>query len=305
MPAERRRELWMEPLPAAELAGRLRQLPLFSSVSVDELFRIAGASRQVRHEPGSVLLQEGTVPDMIHLLLDGRLTCTRRDGPATTIDAPAALGFVEGLQGAPMRETVRTTELAVTLALTTEELRTLMAENTDLVSGLFATFAERMASPDRPVHPTTGARELSQLAKGGLSAIEKVLALQQVPIFARVSAEEMRRLADIATTEQMAEGSTLFAEASAPALWILLTGEALLTSSTGAAPVTARGGEIIGSLLTMAGQPLNRAAEVKQGGVALKIDRDDLFELLGERPELLRQMFSGMFRMRVEMVGQA
>ena len=33
MPAERRRELWLEPLPAAELAGRLRGLPLFASVS--------------------------------------------------------------------------------------------------------------------------------------------------------------------------------------------------------------------------------------------------------------------------------
>ena len=53
MPAERRRELWLEPLPAAELAGRLRRLPLFASVSVDELFRIAGAARQVRHEPGT------------------------------------------------------------------------------------------------------------------------------------------------------------------------------------------------------------------------------------------------------------
>ena len=62
MPAERRRELWLEPLPAAELAGRLRHLPLFASVTVDELFRVAGASRQVRHEPGTVLLQEGSVP---------------------------------------------------------------------------------------------------------------------------------------------------------------------------------------------------------------------------------------------------
>ena len=39
MPAERRRQLWLEPLPAAELAGRLRRLPLFASVTVDELFR--------------------------------------------------------------------------------------------------------------------------------------------------------------------------------------------------------------------------------------------------------------------------
>ena len=38
---ERRRELWLEPLPAVEIAARLRRLPLFASVWVDELFRIA------------------------------------------------------------------------------------------------------------------------------------------------------------------------------------------------------------------------------------------------------------------------
>src|SRR5688572_13773724 len=73
MPAERRRELWLEPLPAAELASRLRELPLFASVSVDELFRIASAARQVRHDPGALLLQEGSVPESIHFLLDGHV----------------------------------------------------------------------------------------------------------------------------------------------------------------------------------------------------------------------------------------
>jgi ATP/ADP translocase/HEAT repeat protein/CRP-like cAMP-binding protein len=303
MPAERRRELWVEPLPAAELAGRLRRLPLFASVSVDELFRIAGASRQVRHEPGTVLLKAGSVPETVHLLLDGRVVCSPRDGQPATVDGPSALGFVEGLQGAPMRETVRTTDIAVTLALTTEELRTLLADNTDLVSGLFVTLAERTISPDRIVHGTTGGRELAALAGGGISPIEKVLALQQIPIFARISADEMRRLADIAITTPMTTGTPLFAESAAPALWVLLTGEVVLTSSAGAPPLTARGGEIIGSIMTMAGRPLNRAADVKAPGIALKIDRDDLFDLLGERPEMLRQMFSGMFNIKPEVVG--
>ena len=35
-------------------------------------------------------------------------------------------------------------------------------------------------------------------------------------------------------------------------------------------------------------------------GAALRIDRDELFDLLGERPELLRQLFEGMFRIGVD-----
>jgi CRP-like cAMP-binding protein len=200
------------------------------------------------------------------------------------------------MAGLPMPEAVRTSGTAVTLALTVEELRTLLADNTDLVSGLFATMAERAEHPDRPVHPTKGAAELRQLGAGGLSPIEKVLALQYVPIFRRVSADEMTHLAGVASTVQMVAGAVLFPESAAPAIWLLLTGEVKLESSTGKPAATARGGEIIGSINTMAGRSLGYSAGVVQAGVALKIDRDDLFDLLGERPELLRQMFAGMFR---------
>jgi len=297
MPAERRRELWLEPLPAAGLAGRVRRLPLFASVSVDELFRIASASRQVRHETGSVLAQEGSVPSSIHILLDGRVTISGREsGESSTMDAPAALAFYEAMAGLAMPVTIRTSGSAVTLALTVDELRTLLADNTDLVSGLFATLAEDTDEPTRIVHPTQAARELGQLAHGGLTAIDRVFALQYVPLFRRVSAEEMRHLAAVAAPVTMKEGAVLFPESAPPALWLLLTGEAMLASSTGEPPETARGGDAIGALSTMAGKSLGRTATVVKGGVALKIDREDLFDVLGERPELLRQMFASLFR---------
>ena len=86
----------LEPLPAAELATRLRELPLFASLSIDELFRMASTARQVRHDPGSVLLQEGEVPETFHFLLDGRVIASSRDGAPRSIAAPAALGFAFG-----------------------------------------------------------------------------------------------------------------------------------------------------------------------------------------------------------------
>lgn len=94
----------------------------------------------------------------------------------------------------------------------------------------------------------------------------------------------------------MAAGSVLFAESAPPALWLLLSGEVTLESSPGQPPVTARAGDTIGSATTMAGQNLGRSARVVTDGIALKIDREDLFDVLGERPDLLRQMFAGLFR---------
>ncbi len=305
MPAQRRRELWLEPLPAAELAGRMRGLPLFASVTVDELFRIAGTSRQVRHEPGTMLLQDAAIPTTLHLLLDGTVTAVSRDGTPRTIEAPASLGFIEALQGQPMTEAVRAQGTAVTLVTTAEEIRTLLSNNTELVRGLFSTLAERMETGNAPVHSTGNAAELQRLASAGLQPVEKILALQKVPVFARVTVAEMAPLSAIAQAVEMVPGTVLFEASAAPTLWLLLSGEVTLTDPATTATTSARGGDIIGSYTTMSGRPIGLSAQVVTGGVALRTDRDDLFELLGERPELLRQMFEGLFRLEGRDVGAA
>ena len=296
MPPERRRELWLEPLPAAELASRLRELPLFASVSVDELFRIASAAKQVRHDPGTVLLQDGSVPATTHFLLDGRVTATSREMGPRVVNAPASLGFAEALSGSAMGETIRTEGIAVTLAMTVEELQSILADNTDLVSGLFTTLADAAEGTRDPVGSTRAASEFEQLAQSGLSPVEKVLALQRVPLFSRVSADEMRQLAEITQTIQLVPGAGLFNESAPPAMWVILSGEITMEDRTGTEPIVARGGDVIGAIDTMAGRQLGRKADTIRAGVALKLDREDLFALLGERPDLLRQIFSGMFR---------
>ena len=109
MAADERRSRWMEPLPAVELADRLRRMPLFDYVAIDELFHISDAGRQVRHEHGRVLYQQGTSPDDLQFLLDGRVRSTvDADGHVsqTEIGPPAALAFEEVMEGAPAASTM-------------------------------------------------------------------------------------------------------------------------------------------------------------------------------------------------------
>jgi CRP-like cAMP-binding protein len=302
MPAERRRELWLEPLPAAVLASELRQLPLFASVSVDELFRIATAARQVRHEPGTTLLVERSVPEMIHVLLDGRVTVTGDGRQPETLGAPASFGFMEVLQSKPMRRTVRAGGVAVTLALTAEELRTQLAYNPELVRGLFATIATRAYKAGmQQIFPTGAARELQQLSESGLLAVEKVLAIERVPIFKYLSAEEVRNLATITRTVEMTDGMRLFKATDRPATWLIMSGEVQLEADETHRAAVARGGDAIGSFGALAGPAIGQNATVAKAGLALHIDRDDLFEMLGDRPEMLKQLFTGI----LEAPGQA
>ena len=293
---ERRRQRWIEPLPAASLVDRMRRLPLFASVGVDELFRIAGAGHQVRHDAGATLLREGAVPESLYLLLDGHVTTASRRTGAREIDPPAALGFEEALDGTLMAETVKTTGPAVSLALSTDQLRTLLSDNTDLVRGLFRTLAERRdARPGFMV--TSGDAPLEQLPDE-LSGVHKVLALRRIPIFRLVSGTEILYLASIARQIALEDGEVLADETGQFGLGVVLSGRLALTTTGRPEPVAQAGpGDAVGVYETLAGLESVEHLQllVTESGSALQIDRDELFDLLGQRPDLLQQMFAGIF----------
>ena len=296
MPAERRRGLWIEPLPVVQLAARLRALPVFASVASTSCSESPPRPNRFATTPARSSSPRVRSPRWCTSCSTDE--SSRRAGtPRPARSAPAALGFTEALSGMPMASTVRTDGLAVTLAMSRGELRTLLADNTDLVTGLFATLSSTPPGVSGTIQATAAAAELSQLAANGLTPVERVLALQRVPLFARVAADEMRQLADIAQAVTLQRGAALFPASAPPALWLVLTGSVVLTrSAPEIAPITVRGGEVIGSLEVMSGRSLGLAAEVIEEGAAVKIEREDLFSLLGERPELLRQIFSSMFR---------
>jgi AAA family ATP:ADP antiporter len=305
----RRRELWLEPLPAVEIAARLRRLPLFASLWVVELFRIAGTGRQTRHESGHVLLQEGSTPETVHVLLDGAVTIRGQGTPAREVQAPAALGFEEALEGRPMAETVRCSTTCVTLSAPADAVQALLADNTDLVEGLFRTLLEAApadAADRRTVIKGADLQDLQTLATGGLSAVEKVLVLQAVPVFARVSAEELVQVASIARETRLEAGAPVAAAGDAASIIAVVTGELAVEPAAQdprdpgprAQLLSAGPGDLVGVYETMAGLPFGRAIHVTRGGSALTIERGDFFDLAGQRPALLQQMFGALFRSR-------
>jgi CRP-like cAMP-binding protein len=296
MPAQKRRSLWVEPLPVVQLASRLRHLPVFASVSVAELFRIAGVGRQVRYEGGRTLYQEGAVPEQLQFLLDGVVIARAGREDERRITPPAALGFEQILEGSAMRETIRTAESSVCLALGRDEVRTLIADNTELVRGLFRMLAGGARAGQRPVMKPRASSAVAKLPTGTLTPIEKILMLQRLQVFAEVSPGEMRHLASIANEMVLEQGSTCFAESDPPSVTVVLAGRVALESPSGGGPVTAEPGDVVGVYETLAGWPIGRRAVAIDGGRALRIEGEALFDLFDQRPELLQQVFSALFR---------
>ena len=291
--ARGRRDLWIEPLPAVELADRACRIPLFDFVSVDELFRIAGAARQVRHEVGQGLYHEGAPADDVQFLLEGTVELSARDGVPYRVEAPAALAFEEMLQGCALRHTIRAVDRAVCLSVARGEFLTMFSDNIVLAQGLFrmlleAPGARRWRTAQPPV-PSTDPTP----PKLPLRPLEKVLLMRQNPLLTRATVSQLLDLAAIAREVPLVEGGVLIAASDPPAMYYVLEGEIRLESG-GALPLVAGPGSTIAVAETLAGVSLGWRATVTRGGHALRLDHQELFEVLADHIDLLQGLFSGL-----------
>jgi len=289
----RRPDRWVDPLTAVELADRIRKIPLFDFVSVDELFRIAATGRQVRHEPGRELYHEGRPPDDVQFLLDGWVEVSSRDGASYQIEAPAALAFEEILQGSPLGVTISAVDGAVCLALGRGEFLTMLSDNIALAQGLFRMLLDTPhARQWRTLYvpPQAGPAAPRTVP---LQPLDKVLLLRQNPLLARASVSQLLDLAGITHEVPLASGSVLFTPSDAPVLYYLVQGEVRLDAD-GRVSILAGAGSTIGVAEILAGVPVGRRATVTRAGHALRLDHEDLFEVLADHIDLLQSLFSGL-----------
>ena len=232
--SEKPRDLWTEPLHVVELADRLRAIPLFDFVSVDELFRIAGAARQVRHEAGRELGHEGGAATAVQFLLKGSVRVSGgEDDARRDVNAPAALAFEEVLEGRPLGHTIRAIDRTVCVALDSAEFLTMLSDNIVLAQGLFRMLLEARAA--RHLRMAYTPPQAGQVVLRGLplQPIDKALLLRQNPLLGRASVNQLLDLVAISRETVLTAGSVLFAETDQPAVYYVLAGEVRL-ESTGA-----------------------------------------------------------------------
>ncbi|HYE88143.1 MAG TPA: MFS transporter [Vicinamibacterales bacterium] len=287
--AERRKELWQEPLPAVELSDRLRHIPLFDFTYVDELFRLARLGRQVRYEKGQAVYQRGEIVSSIQFLLDGRVTATG----AHDIQAPAALGFEQLLEGSPMPYAITATDRSITLSLTSDEFLALLSENVELAEGIFRML---IATHDLTRGHTLihGSLPADLKASADLRAIDRALVLQGSPLLAHATATQLWRLSAIARETRIAAGQDAIAKGSEAAILVVLSGSLKVESATQRG--TASTGDVIGMYETLAGLPLDATVTATTDATLLRINRTALFDVLADHTDLLQGVFSLLLR---------
>ena len=297
---EKRRALWLEPLPAVELADRLRGIQLFDFASVDELFRIAGMGRQVRHEPGRVIYETGRAAESLQFLLDGRVSVKEASGETRELGAPDVLAFEAVLEGSPMSATVRSVDTAICLSLTTEEFLSLLSENVEIAQGIFRLLIDRRGAPEwhTVMHGRIAPSIERKVDDTGLQAVDRILMLQSSPLLSRATAAQLVGLAGIARPVTLKVGENPVS-GSEPGILLVLTG-AIRVQRDDAAPDTAGPGDAVGIYETLGGVPFPVRTEVTQEGQGLRFMRSDLFDLLADNIDLLQGIFSGLLRVQVQ-----
>jgi ATP/ADP translocase/HEAT repeat protein/CRP-like cAMP-binding protein len=286
--AERRRALWLEPLPAVELADRFRRLPLFTFVSVDELFRIAALGRQVRYDGGQVLHEKGRTATTLQVLLDGRVMVERT--AFETVEAPAVLAFENVLEGTPMDATIRASGTVICLSLNSDEFLSLLSENVEIAEGIFRLQVEAGGSPlvahGSPTPPESHA--------GRTQALDVVRVLQATSLLARATPRQVLSLATIARRITLTPG--LDPLAGLPIAMIVVLSGSVQVQQDGQSPEVATAGDVIGTAAALGGKPGPVRIESVTGGEAIYFARAELFELLADQTDLLQAIYSGLSR---------
>ena len=95
----------------------LAAVPLLSGVGKRHLKRLLGSAKEVQHEPGRVLAQEGRGALAFHLVLEGTLEALRGDTALGQLGPGDHFGEISMIDGKPRSVTVRAVTEVRTLAI--------------------------------------------------------------------------------------------------------------------------------------------------------------------------------------------
>ncbi len=187
--------------------------------------------------------------------------------------------------------------VSVVLVIEVDQLRRLLADSPCLVEGLFRTLLD---SGRLPLQQLARAEPVQAPALGDAavpSLLDTATTLRQVPLLAGTSAEDALSLAAIARHFVAQPGDVISRQDDPPAVWILLSGEVSLgvPGRADIAPITARAGEVLGLFETLAGIPLGHSQRAVDHTHALRIERDDLLDVMSQHPSLPEHMLGVLF----------
>jgi CRP-like cAMP-binding protein len=277
-------------LPVVALVDRIRSTPVFASLSIDELFRVAEVGQEVRHQAGRDIFRAGQPAEDVFFLLEGALEATADSGPSRELTAPAVVNVEEVLQGLPLQSSVRAIEHTVGFRVPAPVFLMMVSDNVLMAQGLFRLL---LSEPVQRLRDTTASPYAA--ARAGLLGSSRLF--RRDPLLAGATAAQLLALRAAASEVPLAAGTVMFDIGSPPATYQIIEGEVRLEASD-QAPVVVAHGATFGVADTLAGTPSRWRGVATASGRAVRLDRDDLFTVMADHVDLMQGLFREALRLR-------
>ena len=287
------------PLPAVELAHRLRTLPLFAFLSVDELLAIADEGEEVHYPAGREIFAAGEPSRRVEFVIDGAVRDVDGRGDAREVKAPSVFGLEEVLQGAILPHFIRAADHVVSVRIAADVFLAMVANNVLLAQGLFRMVLSRDILSRTPPAFGPGLHGLlEEQVRLPPPPLDKSQPLRQHPWLEAATPAQFLALLGAARERTLEPGAALY-EADQPAALYVVLGGALRLQS-GDSSILAREGAIIGLAETLAGLPAGWHATAEVRARVISVDREDLFAVLCDHIGLMQSVFGGIMTDRAD-----
>ena len=178
-----------------------------------------------------------------------------------------------------MASTVTSAGRVITLVLTNDEFLALLSENVELAEGLFRLLIQsHQLNVGHTLIQGQVAPELKARITTDVQPVDRLLLLQSSPLLAHATAAQLWRLSAIARPLTLAANSEPIKRGGEAAILIVLSGSINVEAEGKVEMATP--GDVIGMYETLGGSPLDAGLTVTERATVLRLEREELFELL-------------------------
>lgn len=121
----------------------LEAVELLSSLTPDQLSRIALIAREVRYPPDRLILEPSRPLEALYVILDGAVEISRNGQPLHVARQHEVLGSWALFDDSPLPVTASTVEDTALLEIAREDFYDLLSDNIELAAAIFSTLVRR------------------------------------------------------------------------------------------------------------------------------------------------------------------
>ena len=131
-----------------EVMSRLAEVDLFGALSRRELKRLASGAREIRHDDGRRVIDEGASGLGFHMIIEGAATVSTSSGRDVTLGPGDYFGEMSLIDGQPRSATVTAAGRLRTICLDSSTFNSLLDEHPEAARVIMKALCARLRKAD-------------------------------------------------------------------------------------------------------------------------------------------------------------